>query len=336
MYCGGVVDMLIPAYNCEKYIFRLFDSILNQTYNNIHIIIINDGSTDKTEEVIYKYELLFKQRGFSVDIINQDNLGVSSAVNNGLKYVLGDYLVWPDSDDWYASNDAIQKMVDALEKTDDDCAIARCAYNDISEADLKLLRTRYPNQPNCPVYIFKEAVLREPGFWLEPGGWMLKTKFLDSIIPNREIYHSRLTGQNSQLLWPFLYYKKCISIEEPLFNYLVRENSHSRNLFGSYQKKIDQQEEYYETFINVLNSINGLNPQQLEEYNRRLLNYKYYAQFMISFDYRAMKDSRFFFKELLSIANHEIPFACYVKYIFTFIPFMGQVLDLNNKLKNVQ
>jgi UDP-glucose:(glucosyl)LPS beta-1,3-glucosyltransferase len=109
------VSIITPAYNCGMFIQRLFDSILIQTYNNIEMFVIDDGSTDNTRQVIEAYMPRFIDRGYSLKYVYQENQGPAGAINTGLKLINEDsYLVWPDSDDFYACPDAIRIMTEAL------------------------------------------------------------------------------------------------------------------------------------------------------------------------------------------------------------------------------
>lgn len=91
--------VIIPAYNVENYINGAVNAVLSQTYKNIEIIIINDGSTDNTFRVISNYK-----NNKQVKIINQKNQGVSSARNSGIKEATGDYIFFLDSDDLIEPN----------------------------------------------------------------------------------------------------------------------------------------------------------------------------------------------------------------------------------------
>lgn len=90
------ISIIIPCYNVEKYLPKCLDSIVNQTYKNLEIICINDGSTDNTLDLLNKYKL----NDSRIVVIDQENSGVSAARNNGLNYVTGDYIMFVDSDDW--------------------------------------------------------------------------------------------------------------------------------------------------------------------------------------------------------------------------------------------
>ena len=330
-----LVNILTPAYNGEKFISRLLDSVLSQTYPYISMIIINDGSTDKTKEIVEQYIPKFKKKNFNLIIYDQINGGVSNAINNGLKIVDGEFLVWPDIDDWYASPNAIEKLVNALKSHDDDVAVARCAYNRINENKMNLIRVDYPCMGNEPKNIFEEAVKGSQHFWLEPGGWMIKTKFLDEFIPHREIYQSRLTGQNTQILWPYLFYKKCISVEEPLFSYLIRKNSHSRAFFSNLELKIKQQDEIYDTFKTVLKSIKGLDENKAKSLliNRKinLLKQKYHY-LRLAGKWKEMHECYNQIHDLNK--GHSINKKMRIKNIISYIPIIRDLL-LKKKKKTL-
>lgn len=101
-----VVSIIIPAYNCEKYIADAINSCINQNYSNIEIIVVNDGSTDSTKEIVE--EFLVDPR---VKLINQENQGVSTARNVGINNSSGKYITFLDSDDTLAP-DTIRKNID--------------------------------------------------------------------------------------------------------------------------------------------------------------------------------------------------------------------------------
>ncbi len=260
-----MVNVLTPAYNGEKYVHRLLESILCQTYPYISMIVINDGSTDETEYVINSYVERFKKKGYSLTLYSQVNGGVSNAINNGLKYVDGDYLVWPDIDDWYSSPYCIEKLVEAIERYGDEVGVARSSYNRVSENNLSELVPVIHNGLDAePHDLFEDAVMQTNKFWF--GGYMIKTKFLDSFIPNRVIFQTRYGGQNCQLLWPYLYYTKCVTVDEPLIAILSRNNSHCRGLLQSIEKKLQQQDDYMKTYEMVLNGIPELSEDQKNKY----------------------------------------------------------------------
>ena len=94
------VSIIIPIYNSEKTLNRLLDSVLNQSYKNLEIILINDGSTDNSLKIINS----FGKKDKRISIINQKNQGVSNSRNTGLKVATGKYILFLDSDDYIDKN----------------------------------------------------------------------------------------------------------------------------------------------------------------------------------------------------------------------------------------
>jgi glycosyltransferase involved in cell wall biosynthesis len=94
------VSIIIPAYNAAKYIVRTFDSVINQTYKNIEIIIINDGSTDDTETIVFNY----LKKDTRIIYLYQENKGCSASKNKGLEIASGDFIQYLDADDILSEN----------------------------------------------------------------------------------------------------------------------------------------------------------------------------------------------------------------------------------------
>lgn len=90
------VSIIIPIYNSEKYLKQCLESIINQTYKNIEIICINDGSTDNSEKIIKDYLKTNK----NITYLKQPNAGQSIARNKGLEKATGDFILFVDSDDF--------------------------------------------------------------------------------------------------------------------------------------------------------------------------------------------------------------------------------------------
>ena len=110
------VSVIIPAYNAEKYIKNSLDSVVNQVYKNLEIIIVDDASTDNTKKIIKEYA---DKDDRIIPFYQSKNKGVSAARNVGLKVASGEYIVFVDSDD-YLTKDAIRRMVDLADKYNSD------------------------------------------------------------------------------------------------------------------------------------------------------------------------------------------------------------------------
>ncbi|MDE6541194.1 MAG: glycosyltransferase, partial [Muribaculaceae bacterium] len=103
------VSVIVPCYNVEKYISRCVDSLLAQEYPNKEIILVDDGSTDSTSEILDGYAA----ENECVIVVHQSNAGVSEARNAGLKVAAGEYVMFPDPDD-YVLPDYISHPVEAI------------------------------------------------------------------------------------------------------------------------------------------------------------------------------------------------------------------------------
>ena len=95
-----LLSVIMPVYNVEKTLSRAIESILNQSFSNLELILVNDGSTDKSSEICEEYALKDKR----ISIINKKNGGLSSARNEGLKNTKGDFVTFIDSDDYLDLN----------------------------------------------------------------------------------------------------------------------------------------------------------------------------------------------------------------------------------------
>lgn len=106
------ISIVIPIYNVEAYLHQCVDSVLNQTYQNIEVILVDDGSPDKSPAICDVYS----QKDKRVVVIHKQNRGLSDARNEGLKRATGDYVIFLDSDDYYKYDDFLEKIVDATDE----------------------------------------------------------------------------------------------------------------------------------------------------------------------------------------------------------------------------
>lgn len=113
------VSIIVPVYNVEKYLRKCIDSLVNQTLNDIEIICINDGSTDKSLKILKEY----KNKDSRIILLNQENSGQSVARNRGIEIAKGEYLGFVDPDDWI-DLDYYEKLYNAAIGTNADIATA--------------------------------------------------------------------------------------------------------------------------------------------------------------------------------------------------------------------
>ena len=113
------ISIIIPVYNTENYIEKCIDSIIKQTYSNIEIFLINDGSTDNSLNICKKYEIIDKR----INVIDIKNKGVSNARNIGLNLCKGNYITFIDSDD-FVEKDYIKTMYNKIKENNVDVVIS--------------------------------------------------------------------------------------------------------------------------------------------------------------------------------------------------------------------
>lgn len=118
-----LISIIIPIYKVEQYLARCIDSIINQTYSNLQIILVDDGSPDNCPKICDEYA----SRDTRIEVIHQKNAGVSNARNNGLKIAKGDYVLFIDSDD-YIAPDMCEKMLILAEQEKADMVVCNITY----------------------------------------------------------------------------------------------------------------------------------------------------------------------------------------------------------------
>lgn len=259
-----MVSIVIPCFNGEKFINRCFNSILNQSYNNIEVILVNDGSVDKSEEIIKLERLKFKEKNIKFKYIYQQNKGAGGAINSGLKYVTGEYLTLLDIDDYLMPN-SIEEKVRFLEDNKEYDIVRTNGYyvseeNLNNETNLFVVNDDEKNN----IHIFDDLIEAKTNNWA--GSYMLRSSKLFEFYKDRNIYESKY-GQNLQLLLPLAYKGKSGFIDKPLMKYIRQENSLSQ-LKGDFNLEVKNLLGYKQIRKHMLNII--LLDDELNKYLERL------------------------------------------------------------------
>lgn len=125
-----VISIIIPIFNCDKYLNRLINSILNQSYQNYELILLNDGSTDNSSSILEK----FKDK--RIKLINKENTGVSDTRNQGLSLATGDLICFLDSDD-YISPNYLETIIEYFTKNPEIELLNFAFYSETENSKLK-------------------------------------------------------------------------------------------------------------------------------------------------------------------------------------------------------
>ena len=245
-----LVSIVTPCFNGESYLERFFRSVLDQTYPNLELVFINDGSTDGTEQVAERFRPLFQKQGINFIYEYQENAGQAAALNRGLKLFSGEYMNWMDSDD-VIFPEFIKKRVEFME-THSGCAYCYGKVIVVNEEDPeKVIGEIGKRNSDKEKQFFEDILYVRDAFF---PGYLVKTEALDRVIPNREIYTGE-GGQNAQLLLPLAwYYGEPGYVEDSIYKYYVREQSHSHSQDSS-EKVIQQLERYEKILISTIHSI---------------------------------------------------------------------------------
>ena len=187
------VSVIIPVYNVENYLRGCLNSVVNQTLKDIEIICINDGSTDKSREILQE----FADKDSRIKIIDQENKGQAAARNVGIKEAKGEFIGFVDSDDWLAA-DFYEKLYDSAIKFNADIAagsIKRCFASGKSEDWIIYKNITFTNKLRkkfdlCKVpkfhYIWNKIYRRGPflhsGVTFEEGIYFEDLEFMHKVL----------------------------------------------------------------------------------------------------------------------------------------------------------
>lgn len=143
-----MISVIVPIYNVERYINKCIDSIIHQSYKNLEIILVDDGSPDKCGEIIDEYSRIDKR----IHVIHKSNGGLSSARNAGLDIASGDFIGFVDSDDWIEPT-MYEEMLSFMEKEQLD--LVECGINLVTNN----ISNKYIEKPSI-VLSGKDALIR--------------------------------------------------------------------------------------------------------------------------------------------------------------------------------
>ncbi|MBQ6533110.1 MAG: glycosyltransferase family 2 protein [Solobacterium sp.] len=246
-----LVSIVTPCFNAEKHLSAYFDSVFSQTYKTIELILVNDGSSDHTEDVVRSFAPILKDAGIKFEFVSYpENRGQAYALNCGLKYVTGEYLSWIDVDD-QMTEDCLEKKVSFLENNPqcDYCVCNYVSINTSSNEDvLHKPKVKYDKKA-----ITESIVFSRDGYFM-PGAYMVRCAFFDSVVTDREIFTGR-GGQNAQMLIPCSWYGSPGYIDEVLYKYYFFSDSHSHSI-DEPRKHVQQLYDFQEIVINTIKRTN--------------------------------------------------------------------------------
>lgn len=281
------VSVLSACYNVSRYLPTFLGSILSQSYLPYEVILVDDGSTDDTAKIIEEYRSRFEQRGIVYRYVWKENGGQASAFAKGLPLVTGDYLIWPDSDDFLLEG-SIQKRVKYME-THAKCGIVRGNGYLYDESDLNKRIGMVSKRKNIQNTLEDYVNFIVP--WCS-GCYMVRMTALDRVNPERKIFCSEC-GQNIQMLLPIVSAYPCHYLDSFVYGYVIHENSHSHKERG-YEYASRHIDDMRECVVQTLKILDGDFRRYIElhdSFNRK-------AHFDTAWRYRNTHDMERYEKEM--------------------------------------
>lgn len=240
------ISVIVPVYNVEDLLSKCLDSLVNQTFDDYEVIVVNDGSPDNSQKIIDEY---YKKYPNIIKPLKKENGGLSSARNYGLKYANGEYILYVDSDD-FVSNDILEKMYTNAINSGSDIVVCRSYIyfnNNLEKIDKEILNNN----------VFKRYILNRPSATCK---LVKKDILLHSELAFFEGHHYEDIAE----VPAFCLYAKNISfIDDYLYYYLVREGSIMHN-----KKYSDKLNDIFDSIDHLTNIF--INKNAFDEYKDEL------------------------------------------------------------------
>ena len=219
---NGLVSVVIPVYNSEKFLIQCLESVLNQTYKNIEIICVDDGSTDNSPKILQKYS-------DKITIISQENQGLASALNAGIKAMKGSWFKWFSPDDIMYPK-AIETLVNTAKNLKDN-TIIYSNWDIIDKSGKKLRSFEESNYNNLNSFDFNVRLL--DGQQINVNTTLIPNLLFPNLIMNKDI-DPVLIDYDFFLNAGLLNKTKFYLVEKPLIKFRVHENQLShKNILKS-------------------------------------------------------------------------------------------------------
>ncbi len=213
-----IVSILIPVYNVEPYLRQCLDSIVNQTYKNLQVVIIDDGSKDGSPAICDEYADKYN----FVEVYHQENCGVAETRNRLLLKIKGDYVLFVDSDDWIEL-DTVEYVVNKISASSCDI-VTFDVVKDVQEVKTTDVKEEMLSQEN----VIKEF-LRHVSF----NGSLWNKFFKSNVLKKKRFEMGISYGEDALMTWNVLQEVKNVLVtDKQLYHYRMNETSISHQTYG--------------------------------------------------------------------------------------------------------
>lgn len=279
------VSIIVPVYKVEKYLRKCIDSILNQTYENLEIILVNDGSPDNCGEICDEYAEKYSK----IIVIHKQNGGLSSARNAGLDVATGDYIGFVDSDDWIEPN-MYQRLMENAIKYNAEISVAGLTNIKECENKYEVIKSTYNGTIEIICFDKYEEM---KNFFL--GTWSAWDKIYKKEVHEDIRFPEGEINEDEAIALKLIdRCERIVHTNEALYNYLSRPNSITTSEFS--EKKLD----WYKNCKKNLQFINNNYPSISEYAQSRFCNSIMWSLRCISLSNNDFKViSKYLVKELI-------------------------------------
>lgn len=256
------MSLVVPCYGTEKWLSDFINSVYLQDWDDLEIIFVNDGSGNRTSQIILSFQERLCSKGWIPILVEQENKGLGGAVDIGLKLVSGEFLMWPDPDDWLMP-ESIKKRVSYMRENPDigllrsDCAIF---IEDRQSFDGRLFAVDLPPHRNS--CLFEHLVYQR--FFYAPVCHFVRCSMFWHVHPNRSIWFSKASSQNYQLLVPLVERFPVLQVPDVLACYRLRSDSRSRAPTKTPEKLMARHEQLCELTMHTIPSLRTYTPERAE------------------------------------------------------------------------
>lgn len=344
------ITVIVPIYNVEQYIYKSIESILSQTLNNIEIILVDDGSTDKSGDIADFYA----KKDSRVKVIHKKNQGVSMARNLGLKLAAGEYVSFIDSDDWI-DVDMLEKLY--YEAIENNCDVVMCCFSREDIKNNKSVKIFHPFQSNT--ILLKNDINREICSQLLVNGYFTSScdkiyrlsflkKYKIKMSTNVKLREDYIFNMNV-----FNFADRVKYVPMPFYHYRDADNSavkkYYKNLFEFdlrlYKKKKKYLKEWFgddpkyliaisynflmDVFHNIIqiynkNNLDGIKNKWGNIYN--IVNNFYTRQALLEYKEHINCKDKISLIKIKMIKNKQV-------LLLTFTAFFSNIISTNTKIR---
>ena len=216
-----LISILVPVYNCEAYLDECISSIINQDYENLQIVLANDGSTDKSLEICQKYAA----KDPRITVLTGPNKGVSTTRNILLDQIKGDYFLFVDADDWIEP-DMVGYLVNLIQEYNADIAVCAnvTSNSDSTNHDLRTTIKQWNQKETIEKFLYHKEI----------NGSLCNKLIRKSLIKGNKFTTGIYYGEDALFCWGLIQYiTNLIVSDKPLYNYRMNPGSLSHTQFGS-------------------------------------------------------------------------------------------------------